>query len=148
MALGRIDDWVARIRARAEENVQRPTSNVQRPNDDFENALDDDLNISAALGFLFETLRETNRALDDGTLSPEDAQSWLEWWDRVNSVLVLTAEEKETPAEVTRLAEARAQARLAKEWKKSDELRDQLAALGWEVRDTKDGQTVTRRGGT
>jgi cysteinyl-tRNA synthetase len=30
---------------------------------------------------------------------------------------------------------------------KSDELRDQIAALGWEVRDTKDGQKITRRSG-
>jgi cysteinyl-tRNA synthetase len=39
------------------------------------------------------------------------------------------------------------QARLAKDWRKSDELRDELAARGWEARDTKDGQKITRRGG-
>ena len=49
------------------------------------------------------------------------------------------------PAEIAALAEARTQARLAKDWRKSDELRDELAARGWEVRDTKDGQKVTRR---
>ena len=54
----------------------------------------------------------------------------------------------EVPAEVSRLSEARAQARLAKDWKKSDELRDQIAALGWEVRDSKDGQKLARRGGS
>ena len=43
--------------------------------------------------------------------------------------------------------EARKQARLAKDWRKSDELRDRLADLGWEVRDTKDGQKITRRAG-
>jgi hypothetical protein len=62
-------------------------------------------------------------------------------------VLALTAEESGMPAEVSALGEARVQARLAKEWRKSDELRDQLAALGWEARDTKDGQKITRRGG-
>ena len=51
------------------------------------------------------------------------------------------------PAEIVRLAEARVQARLAKDWQKSDELRDALEARGWEVRDTKDGQVVTRRAG-
>jgi cysteinyl-tRNA synthetase len=45
------------------------------------------------------------------------------------------------------LAEARIQARLAKDWRKSDELRDKLAALGWEARDTKEGQKITQRGG-
>ncbi|MEP6821314.1 MAG: cysteine--tRNA ligase [Chthoniobacterales bacterium] len=148
-ALARIDGWVTRLRVRAaEENVQRPTSNVQRPTEEFEDALDDDLNISAALGFLFESIRETNRALDDGTLLPEDAQSWLDWWSRIESVLALNADETELPDEVVQLAEARVQARLAKEWKKSDELRAELAALGWEARDTKDGQKISRRGGT
>ncbi len=147
-ALGRIDDWVARLDAKGlEEDVQRPTSNIQRPTSEFEEALDDDLNISAALGVLFERIRQTNRELDEETLTPSSARVWLEWWKRIDSVLAITASEEETPVEVTKLAEARTQARLAREWKKSDELRDQLAALGWEVRDTKDGQTVTRRGG-
>jgi cysteinyl-tRNA synthetase len=146
-ALGRIDDWVERLLAKAgEENVQRPTSNVQRPTA-FADALDDDLNISAALAALFDTIRETNRALDQGKLSAAEAASWLEWWKHVDSVLVLAPEESGPPSEVSQLAEARRQARLAKDWRKSDELRDQIAALGWEVRDTKDGQKVTRRGG-
>ena len=149
-ALGRIDDWVTRMQLHAEdENVERRTPNAKLRTGEFEDALDDDLNISAALGFLFETIRETNRALDQGTLTPDAARGWLEWWTRIESVLALAqiADKAELPDEVTQLAEARAQARLAKEWKKSDELRDQLAALGWEVRDTKDGQKVARRGG-
>ncbi|HEV3409692.1 MAG TPA: DALR domain-containing protein, partial [Chthoniobacterales bacterium] len=109
---------------------------------------DDDLNISAALGFLFDTIRDTNRALDQGKLTPEEASEWLEWWKRIDTVLALTVEESGPPAEVTKLADERAQARLAKDWRKSDELRDQIAALGWDVRDTKDGQKVTRRAGT
>jgi cysteinyl-tRNA synthetase len=96
---------------------------------------------------LFETIRETNRGLDQGTLDVETARGWLEWWKRIDSVLWITAEEAGLPADVLALGEARTEARLAKEWRKSDELRDQLAALGWDVRDTKDGQKITKRGG-
>ena len=149
-ALGRIDEWLARLRLKAaEENVESPTSNAQRPAEEFEEALDDDVNISAALGFLFETIRETNRSIDRGELPPSAAADWLIWWERINSVLSLTGVEPDAiPADVAVLAEARSQARLAKEWRKSDELRDALAALGWEARDTKDGQKVTRRTGS
>src|SRR3954464_14634627 len=57
-ALERIDDWMNRIEARSqEENVEPPTSNVRRPTEEFEAALDDDLNISGALGVLFENIR-------------------------------------------------------------------------------------------
>jgi cysteinyl-tRNA synthetase len=151
VALNRIDDWLRRLREKAgEENAQRPTSNVQRRTTEasgFEDALDDDLNISGALGFLFETIRQTNRALDLDELSAEEAKSWLAWWERIDRVLVLSGEETAIPAEIAALGEARVQARLAKDWRKSDELRDELAARGWEARDTKDGQKITRRGG-
>jgi cysteinyl-tRNA synthetase len=147
-ALRRIDEWVRRLREKGgEENVQRPTPNVQRPTEEFEAALDDDLNISGALGALFETIRETNRALDSGELNASAASLWSEWWERIDRVLAISGEETALSAEIAALGEARVQARLAKDWRKSDELRDELAARGWEARDTKDGQKITRRGG-
>ena len=116
------------------------------PNDDLQRALDDDLNISGALGVLFESIRETNRAMDANELGPAAAKAWLLWWDEVNRVLGLDSAEAVTlPAEIEALAEARRLGRLAKEWQKSDELRRELNARGWEVRDTKDGQKITRR---
>ncbi len=50
------------------------------------------------------------------------------------------------PTEVAQLAAQREEARREKNWKRSDELRDQISALGWEVRDTKDRPKLTRRG--
>ncbi|MGI8819982.1 MAG: cysteine--tRNA ligase [Chthoniobacterales bacterium] len=142
-ALARIDQWVARLSETAGEH---PASGDHFPTD-FADALDDDLNISAALGILFDRIRETNRALDQGTLTPEAAAGWLAWWRGVDRVLALTASRDGPPPEIAALGEARAQARLAREWQKSDELRDQMAALGWTVRDTKDGQKITPRAG-
>jgi cysteinyl-tRNA synthetase len=157
-ALGRIDDWVERLRAQASDKnkPEAPSSNIQAPEKHqspmkagpgFHDALDDDLNISGALGVLFETIRETNRRIDNGEIDAVEAKSWLEWWGRVDQVLVIGGEESALPAEIAALGEARVQARLAKDWRKSDELRDELAARGWEARDTKDGQKITRRGG-
>jgi cysteinyl-tRNA synthetase len=147
-ALARIDDWMNRLEAKSqEENAQRPTSNAQGPMEEFEAALDDDLNISGALGVLFENIRKTNRSLDEGTLSSSDAGQLLQWWARIDHVLEITGAKSGVPDEIMALGEARVQARLAKDWRKSDELRDELAARGWEARDTKDGQKITRRGG-
>jgi cysteinyl-tRNA synthetase len=155
-SLGRIDEWLARLREIAkEENVQRSTPinreqafNVQRSIEpDFDNALDDDLNISAALGFLFESIRETNRAMDENKLNVASANAWLDWWKRINTVLDLESEtEIAVPAEVAQLAKERENARREKNWKRSDELRDRISALGWEVRDTKEGQKLTAHG--
>jgi cysteinyl-tRNA synthetase len=147
-SLGRIDEWLGRLREVAEkENAQRPTPNAQRSiQPDFENALDDDLNISAALGFLFESIRETNRAMDENKLDAASASAWLDWWKRINTVLDLEAEvEIMIPTEVAQLAQERENARREKNWKLSDELREQISAIGWQVRDTKDGPKLTRR---
>ncbi|PYI76918.1 MAG: cysteine--tRNA ligase [Verrucomicrobia bacterium] len=147
-SLGRIDEWLTRLREvvgsarRADRTPQRGV-----PTSKFEDALDDDLNISAALGFLFESIRETNRAMDQNEMDAATANAWLDWWKRINTVLDLEAEfEIIVPPEVMQLAKERENARREKKWKRSDELREQISKLGWEVRDTKDGPKLTRRG--
>src|SRR5436190_629762 len=145
-SLGRIDVWLERLRETAGNKINNRKIDKQLGHE-FEEALDDDLNISAALGFLFETIRQTNRAMDESKLDRKTAAEWLSWWNRINQVLDFESDGAELPEEVAKLAEARAQARLAKDFRKSDELRDKLNALGWEARDTKDGQKITRRAG-
>ena len=149
-SLARIDEWLGRLRevvGTPGRHAPRESAQHADPTSEFEEALDDDLNISAALGFLFESIRETNRAMDRGKLDSASANSWLKSWQRINNVLNLEVEIAELPVEIAKLAEARTQARLAKDFRKSDELRDKLNALGWEARDTKDGQKITRRAG-
>lgn len=51
----------------------------------------------------------------------------------------------DAPADVVALAQARAKARAAKEYARSDELRDELAALGWVVKDTPDGYVLSEK---
>ena len=142
-ALQRIDEWRARLEKISA--VAKSASSYSLPQQqEFEAALDNDLNISGALGNLFETIRESNRALDAETLSSEDALTVLNWWNRINTVLALQPDAEKISAEVLALLDERKAARTAKDWKKSDEVRDQIAALGWTVKDTKDGQKVTR----
>ena len=168
-ALTRIDEWLGRLRETVAEKVDTG-KNTTQPGQQFEEALDDDLNISAALGFLFESIRETNRAMDQNELAAATANEWLKWWERVNSVLGLKQDlvlragsgtytlqgadvemiylpAENFPAEIAALLKDREQARFAKDFRKSDELRNELNARGWEVRDTKDGQKLTRRTG-
>lgn len=146
-ALGRVDAWRERLkeRAGAELNAEAPSTSAEG----FFAELDDDLNISGALAVLFETLRESNRRMDNGDLgelTPAQALGLLQWLARVDGVLAIEPDvlAEVIPPEVEVLVAARAAAREAKEWKKSDEIRDQIAALGWIVKDTKDGQKVSK----
>src|SRR6202035_2045204 len=83
-SLSRINGWLERFR----EVVGEKSATIDNQLDhEFADALDDDLNISAALGFLFETIRETNRAMDENKLDGKTASGWLHWWDRINQTL-------------------------------------------------------------
>ena len=86
-------------------------------------------------------------------VEPNQSRARIEWRDAIDSVLGCSIprdpliHRRSSADEVAKLANEREQARLAKDWKKSDELRDKLVALGWEVRDTKEGQKITKRAG-
>ncbi|NLB66023.1 MAG: cysteine--tRNA ligase [Lentisphaerae bacterium] len=111
----------------------------------FEAGMDDDLNISAALAALFDCIREGNAALDGGQLTAEEAAAVRDLFARWDAALgVLTKPAEEVPAEVNALLERRQAARAAKDWAQSDALRDEIAALGWMVKDTAKGPVVTR----
>ena len=48
------------------------------------------------------------------------------------------------PEEVTALIKKRAEAKAAKDWASADAIRAELTAMGWSVRDTKDGAVVEK----
>ena len=139
-ALQRLDEWTLRLRdvastAKGEKSVDGL--------DAFAAALDDDLNISAALASVFDVIRDTNRRMDAGSLSPEETNGLLQWLAGVNSVLGFDPDAEPVPAEVESLLVRRTEARAAKDWKLSDTLRDEILSLGWVVKDTKEGQKLT-----
>jgi cysteinyl-tRNA synthetase len=143
-SLARLDEWAERLATHAGATSPARTELTAYTERFFE-TLDDDLNISGALGHLFDLVRESNRALDAGTLSSAQGAQVLADWGRIDQVLALAKEAEAIPAEVTALVEERQQARAAKNWGRSDELRDQLAALGWAIKDGKDGAKLTRK---
>jgi len=93
-------------------------------------ALDDDFNTPRALAVLFR--------------APPEARDTVA---EVLDVLGLggLAEMEEAPGEVELLAEARRAARERRDFAESDRLRDEIAALGWDVRDTAGGYELVRR---
>jgi len=142
-ALARLDEWTRRLRELSELAKHADQSSIAEL-EAFGLALDDDLNISAALAAVFDIIRETNRRMDLNELTPEAAKGLLDWLQGVQSVLATEPEVEEIPQSVHSLVEQRAQARATKDWKSSDSLRDQIQALGWTVKDGKDGQKLTR----
>jgi cysteinyl-tRNA synthetase len=146
-SLLRIDEWLRRLREIAGNTAPDPQF-AAASSDSFFDALDDDLNISAALAEVFDQIRTTNRSIDGGELTAGQASALSDWWDRINQVLQLQEEAEPIPEHVTRLLQQRAEARANKDWSESDALRAQIEELGWLVKDTRDGQKVARRSGS
>jgi cysteinyl-tRNA synthetase len=143
-SLLRIDEWIGRLRELAAKSQPDPNYEPAQ-SDRFFAALDDDLNISAALADLFEQIRITNRAMDNEKLAAGEAAALLRWWEGINQVLQLQSEEQNPSDEVLALLEQRATARAAKDWALSDAIRKQIDDLGWIVKDTKEGQKITKK---
>ncbi len=127
----------------------------------FHAALDDDLNTAQALGHIFSQVRIANRLLEDKALraaegSREILQDLLrraaDWTARLGmfgqdpqTFLIAQRDRRARRAQldipaVEALLQRRLDARAARDFAASDQLRDELAALGVAVRDTPEGQ--------
>ena len=136
-ALQRIDEFLLKL----QEIASATPAPVRELQSQFESALDDDLNISAALGSIFEFIREANKR----SLSADEAAGILVTWRGLDAVLGFGIPAKsEVTAEVQALVEERQAARKSKNFKRSDEIRDQLKAQGWGIEDTAQGPRAKR----
>lgn len=109
-------------------------------------ALADDLNTPDALGRLFTVVKEFSAALDAGRVSDAEKPEAAAGFQNVMEALgfTLPAEAEATiPDEIQKLADERWQARTNKDWAASDRLRKQLEEKGWNMRDGRDGYTLS-----
>jgi len=106
----------------------------------FKESLDDDLNISAALGAVFEMVRAINKIAAGDCITRADAETALETLAKIDSVIgVLETEQKELTDEMRGLIADRESARKSKDFAKADEIREKLLQMGVELKDTPDG---------
>ena len=121
---------------------------------EFNRAMDDDFNTALAISNLFgyfKTIKAKTVANDASVLSDiaqikktyaliglfnSDAKEFISEYDKKNTSAI--------PEEIVALAEERLVARKEKNWAKSDELRDKITALGYTVKDGKDGYTLIK----
>ncbi len=103
----------------------------------FAEIISNDLDTPRALALAWEVAKST-------TLSPADITATLLDFDRVLGLELAPQHAEAIPDEITVLAHTREEARLAKEWLKSDEIREQVKSLGWDISDTSEGQKITK----
>jgi cysteinyl-tRNA synthetase len=139
--------------ARLEEARAEPGSNpamravAARALEEFTNGLDDDLNTSVALAAVHNLSREVNTALDNHALRADDQRDLLALIARFDSVLNIFArpQREMLDAEIQALIDERQEARHRRDFARGDEIRDELAARGIVLEDTRDGVRWKRR---
>ncbi|MGD1083921.1 MAG: cysteine--tRNA ligase [Verrucomicrobiota bacterium] len=148
VALGRLDECLGKLHEIADDSSEvapsRPAVLLK-----FEEAMDNDLNVAAAWGAIFEWVRDTNKELAENRLTPARAKTLIAAWQKINQVFGLQTKREMAVAEkldesLQRLLDERASARKAKDFKRSDAIRDELKAKGWTVEDTPKGPRLKR----
>ncbi len=134
----------------------------------YEAALDDDLNVSKAWGVIFGWIRDLNRSIATAGVSAHQAAVAIGTWKHLDTVMGLDLSpklpmrlneikgvvsqgslfkvtgEEDAPDEIKDLFRQRALARTAKDFKRSDEIRDELKARGWVVEDSPKGPKLKK----
>ncbi|MCI0346396.1 MAG: cysteine--tRNA ligase, partial [Chloroflexi bacterium] len=138
-AVERLDTLLAALGTYAEAGADDPTlpDTLAAGRDAFAAALADDLNVSAALGALFDLVREVNRRIVDRALSKADASRTMAFLRDLDRVLGVLPDEAALDEELQAMVDARAAARAAGDWEASDRLRTELAERGVAVEDTR-----------
>jgi cysteinyl-tRNA synthetase len=103
----------------------------------FFDALADDFNTPAARAILFDWIAEGNRRMDGGEALGRGRLGEMLYALGLENLLEETGDE--APDAVRRLADERETARTARDFARADQIREELAEQGWEVRDTPGG---------
>jgi len=113
----------------------------------FITAMDDDLNTADGVSVLFDLVRDLNTRSNDPATTKDTLTAGAKLFDELTGVLGLLYNRKqgnEIPAQVQELVDARTAARKAKDFAEADRLRDEIAALGYAVKETRQGMEITK----
>jgi cysteinyl-tRNA synthetase len=150
--LRRLQEFTRRVRgleAAARVDDAAFYQDVMDAREAYRAALDDDLNLPAGLGRVFDMVRRANAALDAGRVGSGGRQALLELLAEVDAHLdVLEGEDGAVDPDVERLVREREGARSARDFSLADRIREELRERGVDVEDTPAGprSRATRRG--
>ncbi|MGV3773915.1 MAG: cysteine--tRNA ligase [Verrucomicrobiales bacterium] len=142
-ALGRIDEMAGKLTELAGNEKAEADPAILNL---VKEALNDDFNVAAAWGAVFEWVRSQNRAIAENSMQPAQAAASLSAWQKLDEVLGLgvKATTSDTPPELQALLDERQAARKAKNFARSDAIRDELKAKGFVIEDTPKGPRLKR----
>jgi len=138
----RLREFADRVRRSAPDDVADDglPRRIAEVRSAYREALDDDLNLPQGVGLVFELVREANAALDARRVGAASRDALLAFIAEFDAHLdVVRAEEPGLADEVERLISEREAARKARDFARSDQIRDELRQKGIALEDSRDG---------
>jgi len=125
---------------RNENSNKEIKKTLEKAKKNFEKAMDDDLNISAALSHIFEFVKEINTLMMEGKMGKDDAEKIIQVMNNFDRIFgILEEKEEELSPELKKLVDEREKARKDKDYARADKIRNELKQKGIILEDTKDG---------
>ncbi len=107
---------------------------------EFFAAMDDDINMSKGIGVIFDFIKKTNPIVEEGRLDRDQKKYLLESFAKMNEILnIFRLKECPLAPEIDKLIKEREVARQQKDWRRADDVREELARKGITVTDTAKG---------
>ncbi|MEI0581437.1 cysteine--tRNA ligase [Brachyspira pilosicoli] len=150
-AIDRVNDLIFRLKdiTKTDADDSAVMKELEEANKNFFESIYDDLNVSEALGVFFSFIKSINVSFESINVSSKDAI--IKFIDRVNNIINCfnmngekeiesTEEEK-----INKLIEERTLAKKEKNYKRADEIRNELNSMGIEIMDTPNGVKWKRK---
>jgi len=154
-SLDRINNFVGKLNLQISGNMAGDGVNdageidvlIREYSQEFKEAMDDDLNTPNALAILFSLIKAINKFESIDKKTAIQILNLIKKFDSVFGLNLLEPAEKTTelliPENVSELVRQREIARKEKDWEKSDELREEIKILGYQVEDTPQGPKLS-----
>ena len=148
--IDRLIDFLARLReyqpaAKIKKNKEL-SRKIAGAKKGFERAMDNNLNISEALSYIFDLMKEVNICLDKKVLDRQSSTGVIELFKKVDSILgVLKERPLELNAQIKDLVNKREEARKKGDFGLADQIRNKIFSLGIIVEDTPEGARYRKR---
>lgn len=150
-AIDRVNDLIFRLKdiTKTDADDSAVMKELEEANKNFFESIYDDLNVSEALGILFSFIKSINISFDSINVSSRDAI--IKFIERVNNIINcfnMNGEkeiESEDEEKINKLIEERTLAKKEKNYKRADEIRDELNSMGIEIMDTPNGVKWKRK---
>ena len=143
-AYGKLIEKIAPLTQESGGDIDK--AEYERLDKAFREALDSDVNTAMAITVLYDVLKsKANAATKLALINDFDKVLGLDLVANAKLFLEESANASaDIPAEVMELVEQRKEARKAKDFALADELRDKIASLGYEVKETRQGTEISK----